>query len=60
MTRTLFLGCLVLASACLAFGQAGIGLVGGGAAPEIDPSQGMTVLALLSGGALVVRSRLKK
>lgn len=56
MTRILVLGILALGTACAVFGQ-DIPTVG--TAPEIDPSQAVTALALLSGGALVIRGRKK-
>lgn len=55
MTRVILLGMLVLGATCAAFGQMGTT----GNAPEIDPSQAVTALALLSGGALVIRGRKK-
>lgn len=54
--RLLSLGLLVLGSSCLAFAQ----FQSGGTAPEIDPGQAVSALALLSGAAMVVRGRLKK
>lgn len=60
MTRLLTLGALFVGAACLAFGQSGIGLAGGGAAPEIDPGQAVTALAFFSGTAYLIRNRRKK
>ena len=53
--RIFALGLLVLGIAGFAFGQNPTG-----GAPEIDPGQAVTALALLSGGSLVIRGRRKK
>ena len=58
MKRLGLLGLIVLGTACLAVAQ--ISLTTTGNAPEIDPSQAVSALALLSGGVLVIRGRLKK
>ena len=68
MTRLLLLGVLSLGMACIAAGQNGQGQNGqgqnnndqGGRAPEIDPSQAVTAIALLGGTTLVVRGRQRK
>ena len=57
MTRLMVLGLVVLGTAGMAVA---VGMIGGGPAPEIDPSQAMTALALLSGSVLVIRGRRKK
>ena len=56
MKQFVLLGLLVLGTSCFAFAQ----FTGGGAAPEIDPSQAVTALALLSGATLVIRGRRQK
>jgi hypothetical protein len=53
MTKLLALTTLLLAAATQAFAGSVVG-------PEIDATSGMTVLALLSGGVLVLRARRKK
>ena len=56
MKRLVSLGLFVLGASCMAFAQ----FTGGGSAPEIDPGQAVTALALLSGATLVLRGRRKK
>ncbi len=47
--------------ALLLIGAAGIAAAGGPtSAPEIDPAMGISALALLSGGLLVIRARKKR
>jgi|CZKS01.1.fsa_nt_gi hypothetical protein len=47
--------------ALLLIGAAGIAAAGGlASAPEIDPTMGISALALLSGGLLVIRARKKR
>jgi len=54
MAKLLSLVILTLGLCGLAFGQHS-----GQTAPEIDPGQAVTALALLSGGMLVIRGRRK-
>ena len=56
MTRMLLLGMLVLGTTGVALAQMGTS----GKAPEIDPSQATTALALLTGASLIIRGRTKK
>ena len=50
-----------LGLALLLIGTAGIAAAGGFViAPEIDPAMGISALALLSGGLLVIRARKKR
>jgi hypothetical protein len=55
VTMTRIVGCAMLLIGAAAFATAGTPQV-----PEIDPSSGLGVLALLSGGLLVIRGRRKK
>jgi MYXO-CTERM domain-containing protein len=52
MRKVFALGMLLAGSAVYVFAQT--------QSPEIDPSSGITALALLSGGLLVLRGRRKK
>jgi hypothetical protein len=56
MKKVAILGSLLLGMSCMAFAQ----LTTVGTAPEIDPSQAMTALALLTGCSLVIRGRRRK
>ena len=64
MTRILLLGILALGMTFTAFGQCeGKGNCNGiekHEAPEIDPSQAVSALALLGGSTLVLRGRRKR
>jgi hypothetical protein len=63
MTRLLLLGVLSLGMTCIAVGQNGQGQNGdnqGGRAPEIDPTQAVSAIALLGGTTLVIRGRQRK
>jgi LPXTG-motif cell wall-anchored protein len=50
----------IVAGVLILMASAGFALAGIGAAPEIDPTAAVGALALLGGGALVIRGRRRK
>ena len=59
MKKLFVLGTFMLGSTCLTFAQTR-GLLGGGPAPEIDPSQAISGLALLFGGTMAILGRRRR